>query len=198
MRDSQSLETETGPGPKQGPVDRAPRDDLERQVLAEKSKPTITPPISNLASVHITDVLALKNSRIYVANVHAKVTWDGPNDPANPKNWTYRRKWTVTIVVGAYTFISPISTSIVAPALSSIGAALQIQSEIVLALCLSIFILAYAFGPFLIGPLSEVYGRALVLQLANLFYLVFNTACGFAHNTTQIAVFRFLAGLGGR
>lgn len=173
MRDSQSLETETGPGPKQGPVDRAPRDDLERQVLAEKSKPTITPPISNL------------------------VTWDGPNDPANPKNWTYRRKWTVTIVVGAYTFISPISTSIVAPALSSIGAALQIQSEIVLALCLSIFILAYAFGPFLIGPLSEVYGRALVLQLANLFYLVFNTACGFAHNTTQIAVFRFLAGLGG-
>ena len=127
-----------------------------------------------------------------------KVTWDGPNDPSNPKNWTYRRKWTVTITVSAYTFISPVSTSIVAPALSSIGTTLHIQSEFVLSLCLSIFILAYAFGPFLIGPLSEIYGRVLVLQLANLFYLVFNTACGFAHSTTQMVVFRFLAGLGGR
>ena len=130
--------------------------------------------------------------------MHVKVTWDGPDDPANPKNWTYRRKWTVTVVVGIYTFISPISTTIVAPALATIGMTLQIQSAFVLSLCLSIFVLAYAFGPFLIGPLSEVYGRVLVLQLANLFYLVFNTACGFAHTSTQMAVFRFLAGLGGR
>ena len=126
------------------------------------------------------------------------MTWDGADDPTNPKNWTYRRKWTITLVVGAYTFISPISTSIVAPALSNIGTALHIQSAFVLSLCLSVFILAYAFGPFLIGPLSEVYGRVLVLQLANLFYLVFNTACGFSHNTAQMVVFRFLAGLGGR
>ena len=133
-----------------------------------------------------------------LAKVHPKVTWDGPDDLANPKNWSNRRKWTITIVVGAYTFISPISTSIVAPALSSIGASLNIQSELILSLCLSVFILAYAFGPFLIGPLSEVYGRVLVLQLANLFYLVFNTTCGFANNTTQMVVFRFLAGLGGR
>ena len=135
---------------------------------------------------------------MHVANLCTKVTWDGLNDPKNPKNWTYRRKWTVTIVVGAYTFISPISTSIVAPALSSVGIALHIQSAFILSLCLSVFILAYAFGPFLIGPLSEVYGRVLVLQLANLFYLVFNTACGFAKNTTQMVVFRFLAGLGAR
>ncbi len=107
-------------------------------------------------------------------------------------------KWTVTIAASAYIFISPISTSIVAPAQSSIGTALHIQSEFVLWLCLSIFILAYAFGQFLTGPLSEVYGRYLVLQLANLFYPVFKTACGFAHNTTQMVVFRFLAGLGGR
>ena len=132
------------------------------------------------------------------ANLYVKVTWDGPDDPANPKNWTYRRKWTVTIVVGTYTFISTVSTSIVAPALSTIEIALGINSAFVLSLCLSIFLLAYAFGPFLVGPLSEVYGRVLVLQLANLFYLVFNTACGFANNTAQMVAFRFLAGLGAR
>ena len=56
------------------------------------------------------------------------------------------------------------------------------------------FILAYAFGPFLIGPLSEVYGRVRILQLANLLYLVFNTACGFARNKGDMIAFRFLAG----
>ena len=36
-----------------------------------------------------------------------------------------------------------------------------------------------------------------MLQLANLVYLVFNLACGFATNTGQMLAFRFIAGLGG-
>lgn len=27
------------------------------------------------------------------------VTWDGPDDPENPKNWSYAYKWWVTIIV---------------------------------------------------------------------------------------------------
>ncbi len=65
-------------------------------------------------------------------------------------------------------------------------------------LSLSIFILASAFGPFLAGPLSEMYGRRPVLQLFNLFYLCFNTACGFATSSVQLIVCRFFAGFGGR
>ena len=45
--------------------------------------------------------------------------------------------------------------------------------------------------------MSEIYGRVPVLQLANLFYLVFNTACGASKNTSQMIAFRFLSGLGG-
>jgi len=26
------------------------------------------------------------------------VTWDGPDDPANPRNWSKNRKWVVTII----------------------------------------------------------------------------------------------------
>ena len=36
-----------------------------------------------------------------------------------------------------------------------------------------------------------------MLQLANLFFFVFNLACSFAKNPAQILAFRFLAGLGG-
>jgi len=27
------------------------------------------------------------------------VTWDGPNDPTNPQNWTIKYKWLVTLVI---------------------------------------------------------------------------------------------------
>ena len=62
---------------------------------------------------------------------------------------------------------------------------------------LSIFVLAYAVGPLFLGPLSEVYGRVPVLQLANLVYLIFNTAAGGSKSKGQMLAFRFLSGLGG-
>lgn len=85
----------------------------------------------------------------------------------------------------------------VAPALESIRSDFAIQDEVISQLTLSIFVLAYAIGPLFLGPLSEIYGRVIVLQLANLFFLVFNIACGVAQTKAQMIVFRFLSGLGG-
>lgn len=126
-----------------------------------------------------------------------QVTWDGPDDPENPKNWSYRRKWAATLTVSSFTFISPVSSSMVAPALSTLATEFHITSQVESGLVMSIFILAYAVGPLFYGPLSEIYGRVIVLQLANLFYLVWNLVCGFAHSKAQIIVFRFFSGLGG-
>lgn len=84
----------------------------------------------------------------------------------------------------------------VAPALQSIRDDFHIQSDFLLQLTLSSFILAYAVAPLFLGPLSEIYGRALVLQLSNLFYLAFNIGCGFSQNTGELIAFRFLSGLG--
>ena len=99
--------------------------------------------------------------------------------------------------MSSFTFISPVSSSIVAPALPSISREFGISNEVESQLVLSVFILAYAIGPLFLGPLSEVYGRVPVLQLANLVYLIFNTACGGSRNKGEMVAFRFLAGLGG-
>ncbi|KAL0954037.1 hypothetical protein HGRIS_005191 [Hohenbuehelia grisea] len=125
------------------------------------------------------------------------VDWDGADDPMNPKNWSYKKKWAATIVVSSFTFISPVSSSMIAPATGRLAEDFGITSSVVMALATSVFVLAYAFGPLVLGPLSEIFGRSRVLQLANLFYLVWNLACGFAQNTGQLIAFRFLAGLGG-
>ncbi|KAI1173878.1 major facilitator superfamily domain-containing protein [Nemania sp. FL0916] len=125
------------------------------------------------------------------------VTWTGPDDPENPKNWKFSKKWAAVFTVSLFTLISPVSSSLVAPALGSIGEELNITEDFQKNLTLSIFILAYAVGPLVWGPLSELYGRVIVLQLVNLIYLFFNLGCGLARTKGQLIAFRFLAGLGG-
>ncbi|KAJ8082377.1 hypothetical protein PM082_008232 [Marasmius tenuissimus] len=125
------------------------------------------------------------------------VDWDGPDDPENPKNWTYKRKWAATAIVSLFTFISPVSSSMIAPASSRVAEEFGITSTVMIAMTTSIFILAYAIGPLFLGPLSEIYGRSRIVQGANLFYLVWNLSCGFAQSEAQLIAFRFLSGLGG-
>lgn len=84
----------------------------------------------------------------------------------------------------------------VAPALPAIAKDFNIKSDIEQYLVMSIFLLAYAIGPFVLAPLSEMRGRVVVLQSANLVYLIFNTVCGFSQSRKQILAFRFLSGLG--
>jgi len=44
------------------------------------------------ASSTAQDVLQTEGSREFV-------TWDGPDDPENPKNWSYAYKWWITIIM---------------------------------------------------------------------------------------------------
>ncbi|CAK7220857.1 hypothetical protein SCUCBS95973_004298 [Sporothrix curviconia] len=125
------------------------------------------------------------------------VKWNGPDDLENPKNWSISKKWAAVFIVSLFTFISPVSSSMVAPALTDIGRDLDITSSVEQILTLSIFILAYAVGPLFLGPLSELYGRVIVLQLSNLVYLFFNLGCGLAKTRGQMIAFRFLSGFGG-
>ncbi|CAE6338289.1 unnamed protein product [Rhizoctonia solani] len=126
------------------------------------------------------------------------VDWDSPDDPKNPRNWTFRHRWAATAVVSLFTFMSPLASSMVAPALPQISRELNLEQGSVLeAMTLSVFVLAYAVGPLFFGPLSEIYGRRLILQGSNLFFLAFNIACSRAQTSSQLLAFRFLAGLGG-
>ncbi|KAJ3572441.1 hypothetical protein NP233_g3081 [Leucocoprinus birnbaumii] len=125
------------------------------------------------------------------------VDWEGPDDPQNPKNWAFRKKWLATTIVSLFTFISPVSSSMVAPATEQVAKEFGVTSSVLTAMMTSVFILGYAFGPLFLGPMSELWGRTRVLQTSNLFYLAWNIGCGFAQNKGQLIAFRFLAGLGG-
>jgi multidrug resistance protein len=126
------------------------------------------------------------------------VTWDGPDDPDNPKNWPRRKKWLATLTVSLFTFISPVSSSMIAPALFQVSKHFNLADGSNTAeLAMSSFILAFAFGPLFLGPFSELFGRRIVLQGSNFFYMVFNLLCAFSPSIGALIAFRFLAGLGG-
>lgn len=103
----------------------------------------------------------------------------------------------VTVIVSAFAFISPLSSSMIAPGLSRLGSELHIPSGVQLQMILSIFVLAYSFGPFFLSPASEIWGRTRIIQYSNLVFILFNVLCGFARTKGELLAFRFIAGLGG-
>lgn len=61
----------------------------------------------------------------------------------------------------------------------------------------SVYLLGYVFGPLVLAPLSEIYGRAVVYNVSNLGFLVWTVACALANSLGSLVVFRFFAGLAG-
>lgn len=125
------------------------------------------------------------------------VTWDGDQDPENPRHWPSRTKWLMVSVVAMYGLISPLSSSIIAPAVSEIARDLNIDSSVERSMVVSIFVLAWAICPLFTAPFSELWGRRLVLNISILLLVVFNMACALARSKVQLMVFRFLAGCAG-
>ncbi|KAJ3391709.1 hypothetical protein HDU84_005471 [Entophlyctis sp. JEL0112] len=118
-------------------------------------------------------------------------------DDTNPHNWPPRKKWTAVTIAALYTFLSPISSTMVAPALPYISNELGFASPTQTELVLSLFVLAYAVGPLVLGPLSEIYGRYVVLQSSLWFYVATNALCGVCQSPAPLLLLRFLSGLGG-
>lgn len=61
----------------------------------------------------------------------------------------------------------------------------------------SIFVLGFAFGPLIIAPLSEMYGRVIIYHVSNVFFVTFTICCAVAKNMDMLMAFRFLSGFAG-
>jgi hypothetical protein len=72
------------------------------------------------------------------------VGWDGQDDPLHPRNYPEGRKWVLLGIVSGITFLSPLSSSIVAPGISIMNQELGNTSSILSTLTVSIFILGFA------------------------------------------------------
>ncbi|KIK67855.1 hypothetical protein GYMLUDRAFT_155353 [Collybiopsis luxurians FD-317 M1] len=171
-----------------------PGRDVEKLELATADNSTLHESESDLLNTP-SDVTPGTDSKLEEPII---VQWEGPQDPNNPRNWSKKKRWTVTLVVSLFTFISPVASSISSPTLPQISNDLNLPpGSIFENMLLSIFVLAYALGPLFWGPLSELCGRLVILQVSNIWFLIFNSLCSVAKTPAQMLVFRFLAGFGG-
>ncbi|EXJ66040.1 uncharacterized protein A1O5_10654 [Cladophialophora psammophila CBS 110553] len=125
------------------------------------------------------------------------VDWDGPNDPENPLNWPARRKWTNVALLSFITLLTPFGSSMFAPAVPQVMKDFHSNSEDLASFSVSVYVLGYAFGPLVIAPMSELYGRLPVYHTNTFLFMVFTFACGKSTNLSMLIVFRFMAGLVG-
>jgi multidrug resistance protein len=125
------------------------------------------------------------------------VGWDTQDDPSNPRNFPQRRKWFILSLVSAITFLSPLASSIFAPGIPFVNADFHNTSQMLGSLAVSVYVLGFAVGPLFLSPLSEIYGRCIVLNCSNIFFCAFTLGCALAPNLAGLIVMRFFAGLGG-
>ncbi|KAI0638314.1 multidrug resistance protein 4 [Trametes polyzona] len=122
---------------------------------------------------------------------------DWAHDPINPRNWPFRKKWIMVSIVSLYTFVTPLGSSMMAPALPDIAAHYNITSQTEIAATLSVFLVTFAIGPLFLAPLSEIYGRTWVLHIGNLLYLAFSFGCAYSPTVGDLIGFRILSGFAG-
>ncbi|KAH6615061.1 major facilitator superfamily domain-containing protein [Boeremia exigua] len=125
------------------------------------------------------------------------VGWDSQDDPSNPRNFPHKTKLFILFLVSAITFLSPLASSIFAPGIPFVNAAFNNTSQLLGSFAVSVYVLGFAVGPLFLSPLSEIYGRCIVLNISNVFFCAFTLGCALAPNLGGLIAMRFFAGLGG-
>ncbi|KAF2714752.1 MFS general substrate transporter [Pleomassaria siparia CBS 279.74] len=123
------------------------------------------------------------------------VDWDGPDDPENPMNWSSSKKIAAISMVSLITMLSPLASTMISPSTASVMAEFNSTNETLGAFITSVYLIGYSFGPLVIAPCSEQWGRAIVYNICNFMFLIFNIACAVAPDLNSLIVFRMFAGI---
>jgi len=128
-----------------------------------------------------------------------EVWWNEPEneDPENPMNWPGWKKWGNVAILSFVTLITPLASSMFAPGVPAVMKEFHESEEMLATFVISVYLLGFTFGPLLIAPISELWGRYWVYTACNYLFVVFAVACGLSKNMGQLIAFRFLHGVVG-
>ncbi|KAK8072783.1 hypothetical protein PG996_006131 [Apiospora saccharicola] len=125
------------------------------------------------------------------------IVWWEKNDPEHPYNWPKWRTSVNCLLVSTMIFITPLASSIFAPGVPQLMREFKSTSLEIASFVVSVYILGFAFGPLLMAPLSEIYGRLYVYHASMVGFIVFVVACAVAPNMGSLIAFRFFSGVFG-
>ncbi len=99
------------------------------------------------------------------------------------------------ILVAALQGLNAISIDIMLPALAQIGGDLGVGNENDRQLVLSTYLLGFGVGQFFVGPVSDAFGRRIVLIVGLVLYVLTSAMCSIAPSFEMLLLGRVLQGL---
>ena len=107
-----------------------------------------------------------------------------------------QRKKIIVLLIGIVAVInSTLGSSLPSGAMSYIGPYFHVADQAQLVLPISLFLVGYVLGPLAFGPLSESYGRRIIMFSSFVFFTIFTMACAVAPNWPAFLIFRLLSGI---
>ncbi|KAE8152545.1 MFS general substrate transporter [Aspergillus avenaceus] len=125
------------------------------------------------------------------------VDGQGPDEISSPVNWGSRKKIVTVGIVSLFNFLTPLGSAMFAPGVSQAMEEFGSTSKPMSSFVVSVYLLGFAFGPLVVAPLSELYGRLPIYHASNVLFALFNVACALAPSLSSLVGFRFLAGSAG-
>ncbi|CCE83107.1 Piso0_003679 [Millerozyma farinosa CBS 7064] len=125
-----------------------------------------------------------------------EVTFDN-QDPYNPHCWSNKKK---VVNLGAAIFSAfsvTFSSALISQSSEGIQEEFAIGEVVATLATTSLFLLGYAMGPMVWGPVSELYGRKPVMFVSALGHTLFTFASATAKDIQTLQITRFFAGLTG-
>ena len=116
-----------------------------------------------------------------------------PHDPRNPMGFSQLKKWSITLLVAFATLAVSFVSSAYVGGINQLMAEFNIGSEVAV-LGVSVFVLGFAIGPLMWGPLSEMYGRQILFVGTYGALTAFNAGTAGAQNIETVLILRFFAG----
>ncbi|KAJ5288180.1 MFS general substrate transporter [Penicillium angulare] len=126
-------------------------------------------------STSISTAIITSNKKLFFdKNSHLEFA---PDDPEDPKNYSFKRKCYITAVSISLGISDDLHVSVEAAGLVT-----------------TLFLLGYCAGPPFWAPLFEFYGRRWIFFISFTLYLAFGFLCAFTPNFAGLIIGRFLAG----
>ena len=120
----------------------------------------------------------------------------GPDDTANPQNWSFAKRSVNTLNVALVAGVVGLASAIDSAALPQMAAAYGV-SDVAENLATGLFLAGIGFGAFLFGPLSETVGRNPVYMVSVVIMMLFIMGSGLSLSLGAQLTCRFFAGFFG-
>ncbi|KAI5960808.1 uncharacterized protein KGF55_004378 [Candida pseudojiufengensis] len=144
-----------------------------------------------------TSLPPMGNGRPYPKHLGSRdpyvVQFDGADDETHPFNWPLRTKILYTAVAGFSAFCIAVGSAMFSASAPSLMENYHIGWPVA-ALTTSLYVFGFAAGPVIYGPLSELFGRKIVLIPSTLGFTLFAFAVATAKDIQTIMICRFFGG----